>query len=106
MVDMNPIPPQDDAIVTLHLDDEECGSQNIAPHGQLHGSNSLCSNGITTTNVVDHHVGLDQLLVGLAHLFEKGVRHQVDYSATIDELSRNRRSIKMSSDVHRLQVVL
>jgi hypothetical protein len=105
-VGMNPIPPQDDTIATLHLDDEECGCQSLAPHGQLHGSNSLGSNGITTTNVIDHHVGLDHLLVGLAHLLEKRIRHQVDYSSSIDEHPRDRCAIKMPPDVQRLQVVL
>jgi hypothetical protein len=55
---------------------------------------------------VDHPVGLDQLLIGLARLLEKGVRYQVDYSASIDEHPRNRRAIKMPSDIQWLQVVL
>jgi hypothetical protein len=81
MIGMNPMPPQDNAIVTLHLSDEERGSQSLAPYDQLHGSNPFSSNGITTTNVVDHHVGLDQLLMGLAHLLE-GLWYQVDYSSS------------------------
>jgi hypothetical protein len=42
-VDMNPIPPQDNAIITLHLSDEEHGSQSLAPHTRLHGSNESVS---------------------------------------------------------------
>jgi hypothetical protein len=83
-VGMNPIPPQDNAIITLHLSDEECSGQSLAPHGQLHGNNSLSSNRITTTNAIDPHVGLDQLLIRLAHLLE-GVWHQIDYRSSIDE---------------------
>jgi hypothetical protein len=72
-VGINPIPPQDNAIITLHLGDEERGSQSLASHGQLHGSNPLSSNRSTTTNVVDHHIGFNQLLIGLAHLLEERV---------------------------------
>jgi hypothetical protein len=33
MIGVNPITAKNDAIVTLHLDDEECGSERLAPHG-------------------------------------------------------------------------
>jgi hypothetical protein len=39
-VDMNLITTKNDAIVTLHLDNEECGSKRFAPHGDLHGDNT------------------------------------------------------------------
>jgi hypothetical protein len=32
---------QDNAIITLHLYNKECGSQSFAPYGQLHGSSPL-----------------------------------------------------------------
>jgi hypothetical protein len=99
MVGLNSILPQDNAIVSLHLGDEECGSQSLAPHDQLHGRNSLSSNGISTTDAVETHIGLDQLLVRLAHLLEEGIRHQVDYSSSIDEHLRDRLAIKMPLDV-------
>jgi hypothetical protein len=99
MVGMNPIMPKDDAIVTLHLDNEERSSQSLAPHSQLHGINSFGSNGITTTDIIDRHVGLDQLLVELAHLLEKRIWHQVDYSFSIDEHPRDRCAIKMAPNI-------
>jgi hypothetical protein len=40
VVGMNPIVNKNDAIVTLHLDDEECGSELFAPHGELHGDDA------------------------------------------------------------------
>jgi hypothetical protein len=98
-VGMNPILPQYSAIVTMHLGDEEHGSQSLAPHGQLHGSNSLSSNGITTTDVIDLRVGLGQLFIGLAHLLEEEIQHQVDYSSSIDKHMRDRCAIKMPLDV-------
>jgi hypothetical protein len=33
MIDMNPIEAKNNTIVTLHLDDEECGSKRLAPYG-------------------------------------------------------------------------
>jgi hypothetical protein len=95
---MNPIPPQDNAIITLYLGDEERGSQSLAPYSQLHRSNPLSSNRITTTNAIDHHIGLDQLFVELAHLLE-GVWHQVDYHSSINEHPSDRCVIMMPLDV-------
>jgi hypothetical protein len=41
MIGMNPITVKNDTIVTLHLDDEECCSERLAPYGELHGDNTL-----------------------------------------------------------------
>jgi hypothetical protein len=35
-IGMNPIVAKNNTIVTLHLDDEECGSERLAPYGELH----------------------------------------------------------------------
>jgi hypothetical protein len=35
VVGVNPITAKNNARVTLHLDDEECGSDGLAPHGEL-----------------------------------------------------------------------
>jgi hypothetical protein len=39
-IDMNSITVKNDTIVTLHLDDEECGSKRLAPNGELHGDDT------------------------------------------------------------------
>jgi hypothetical protein len=39
-IDMNLITVKNDTIVTLHLDDEERGSEQLAPYGDLHGDDT------------------------------------------------------------------
>ena len=65
---MNPIMPKYEVEVTLHLGDEERRSNRLAPNGQLHRSNPLGTNGITSSNAADRHVRLDQLFVHPAEL--------------------------------------
>jgi hypothetical protein len=36
-IGMNPIMTQNNTIITLHLDNEENGSERLAPYGELHG---------------------------------------------------------------------
>jgi hypothetical protein len=40
MIGMNPIVAKNNTIVTLHLDDEECGSKRLAPNGELRGDDT------------------------------------------------------------------
>jgi hypothetical protein len=40
MIGMNPITVKNNTIVTLHLDDEELGSERLAPYGELHGDDT------------------------------------------------------------------
>jgi hypothetical protein len=40
VVGVNPIVVENDAIVTLHLDDEEHGSERFAPYGEVHGDDA------------------------------------------------------------------
>jgi hypothetical protein len=37
MIDVNPITIKNNTIVTLHLDDEERSSDQLAPYSELHG---------------------------------------------------------------------
>jgi hypothetical protein len=39
-IGVNPIAAKNNTIVTLHLDDEECGSKILAPNGELHGDDT------------------------------------------------------------------
>jgi hypothetical protein len=36
IIGMHPITTQNNTIVTLQLDDEECGSERLAPYNELH----------------------------------------------------------------------
>jgi hypothetical protein len=40
VVSMKSIIAKNNAIVTLHLDYEECGSERLAPYGELHGDDT------------------------------------------------------------------
>jgi hypothetical protein len=40
MIGVNAIMTKNNTIVTLHLDDEECGSKRFAPNGELHGDDT------------------------------------------------------------------
>ena len=63
LICMNPIPPKNQIVVTLHLRDEESRSKRLAPNGELHGSNSLGAKGLAPSNTTDRHVCLDQVLI-------------------------------------------
>jgi hypothetical protein len=54
---MNPIVANNNTIVTLHLDDEECGSEQFAPHGELHGDDTSGLHRVAP-HVVKHRVGV------------------------------------------------
>jgi hypothetical protein len=41
MIGVNPIAAKNNAIVSLHLDDKEHGSERLAPYGELHGDDTL-----------------------------------------------------------------
>jgi hypothetical protein len=40
-IDVNSIMAKNDTIVTLHLNNEERGSERLTPHGELHGDDTL-----------------------------------------------------------------
>jgi hypothetical protein len=40
MIGVNPIATKNNTIVTLHLDDEECGSKRLASNSELHGDDT------------------------------------------------------------------
>ena len=63
LIGINPITSKYEVEVTLHLGDEERRSNHLAPNGQLHRSNPLGTNGITSSNAANCHVCLDQFFV-------------------------------------------
>ena len=59
LICMNPIPPKNQIVVTLHLGDEEGCSKRLASNSELHGGNSLGAKGLASANTTDRHVCLD-----------------------------------------------
>ena len=68
LIGMNPITSKYEVEVTLHLGDEERRSNRLAPNGQLHRSNPIGTNEITSSDAADRHVCLDELFVCPAEL--------------------------------------
>ena len=68
LIGMNPITSKYEVEITLHLEDEERRCNCLAPNGQLHRSNPLGTNGITSPNAADRHVCLDQFFIRPAEL--------------------------------------
>jgi hypothetical protein len=85
MIGVNPIAAENDAIVTLHLDDEECGSERLAPYCELHGDDTPCL----------HRVG------------PQAIKHQVGLhgSAAIDEHPRDQLPIDVTLNIQWLPVL-
>jgi hypothetical protein len=48
---VNPIAAKNNTIVTLHLDDEECCGERLAPYGELHGDDTLSLHQVAPHNV-------------------------------------------------------
>jgi hypothetical protein len=97
-IGVNPIMAKNNAIITLHLDDEECGSERLAPQGELHGDDASGLHRVAP-HAIKHQVGVHELIVLLSKLLDHGVRHQVDGSATNDEHPRDSLPINVSPSV-------
>jgi hypothetical protein len=95
---------RNDAIVTLHLNDEECRSKQRAPYGELHGEDTPCLHQ-AAPNAVKRQVGLHELIILPSKLLEDGVQYQVDNSATIDEHPRDWLPVDVTPNVQWLQAL-
>jgi hypothetical protein len=71
---VNPVTTKNDTIVTLHIDDEERGSERLAPYGELHGDDTPGLHQVAP-HAVRRQVGLHELVVLPSKLLEDGVRH-------------------------------
>jgi hypothetical protein len=98
MIGMNPILIKNNTIVTLHFNDEECSSKQLASYNELHGDNASGLHRVTPY-AVKHQVGLHELVVLPSKLVEDGVRYQVDDDIDVDEHSRDRLPINVTSNV-------
>jgi hypothetical protein len=72
MIGMNPIAVKNNTIVTLHLNDEECGSNKFAPYGELQRDDASSLHRVAP-HIVKRLVGLHELIVLLSKLLEDGV---------------------------------
>jgi hypothetical protein len=104
MIGMNPIMTKNNTIVTSHLDDEERGSERLAPYGELHGDDTSGFHRVAP-HTIKHQVGLYELVVLPSKLLEDGVRYQIDGSTTIDEHPRDWLPIDVTPDIQWLQVL-
>jgi hypothetical protein len=71
-IDVNLITAKNNTIVTLHLNDEECGSEQLAPYGELHGDDASDIDQVVP-HAVKRQVDLHELVVLLSKLLEHGV---------------------------------
>jgi hypothetical protein len=88
MIDVNLIVTKSNTIVTLHLNDEERGSERLAPYGELHGDDASSLHWVAP-HAVKHQIGLHELVVFTYKLLEDEVWHQVDNITTVDEHPRD-----------------
>jgi hypothetical protein len=105
MIGVNPIATKNNTIVTLHLDNEEHGSEWLAPYGELHGNDTPVFHRVVL-HAVKHSVGLHELVVLASKLIEDGVRHQVDVRVAVDEHHGDRLPVDVTPNVQRLQVLV
>jgi hypothetical protein len=101
---VNPIRAKNNTIVTLYLNDEECGSERLAPHGELHGDDTPGLHRVAP-HAVKSQVGLHEFIVLPLKLLENDIWHQFDGSATVDEHHRDRLPVNVTPNVQRLQVL-
>jgi hypothetical protein len=105
-IGVNPIMAKNNAIVTLHLDDEERGSERLAPYNELHGDDISSLHRVAPPpHAVKCRVGLHELIILPSKLLEDGVRHQVDGSTTVNEHPGDLLPIDVTSNVQQLQVL-
>jgi hypothetical protein len=97
-IGVNPITTKNNTIVTLHLDDEECGSKTFAPNGELDGDDTSSLHRVAP-HTIKHQVGLHKLVILPSELLEDGVRHQVDDSTVVDMHPGDQSSVDVTSNV-------
>jgi hypothetical protein len=98
MIGMNPIVAKNNTIVTLHLNDEECGNERLAPYGELHGYDTPGFHQVAS-HAVKCQVGVHELVVFPSKLIEDGVWHRVDGSAAITEHPRDHLHVDVTLNI-------
>jgi hypothetical protein len=100
---VNPITIKNNTIVTLHLDDEECSSERLAPYGELYKDDTFGLHWVAP-HAIKHQVCLHKLIALLSKLLKDGVRYQVDGSTAIDEHAGDRPSVDVTLNIQWLNV--
>jgi hypothetical protein len=73
-VSMNLVMAKNNTVVTLHLNDEECGSERLAPYGELHGENTLGLY-VVAPHTIKRKVSLHELVILPSKILEDRVWH-------------------------------
>jgi hypothetical protein len=102
---MNPIMAKNNTIVSLHLDDEECGSDDLLPTVSSMEMTPRATIRLPPPHAVKCQIGLHELIVLPSKLLEGGVWHQVEGNATIDEHLGVWLPVEVTLNVERLQVL-
>jgi hypothetical protein len=95
---------QNNTIVTLHHDDEESGSEQLAAYGELHGDNAFDLHRVAP-HAIQCQVGLHELTIFSHKLLEHGIWHHIDGSAAIDMHPRNWPLVNVTLNVQGLQIL-
>jgi hypothetical protein len=98
-IDGNPITAKNNTIVTLHLDDKERGSEQLAPYGELQADDTPSFHGVTPPHAIKSQVGLHELVILPSNLLEDRVQHQVDGTTAIDEHPRDHLHVDVTPNV-------
>jgi hypothetical protein len=104
-IGVNPIVTQNNTVITLHIDDEECGSEQLAPNGVLHGEDAIGLHWVAPPpHVVQCQVGLHELMILSFKLLKHVIQHQVDGSAAVGKHPKNQPFINVTSNIQRLHL--
>jgi hypothetical protein len=104
---MNSIAAKNNTIIALHFDDEEHGSERLAPYDELHGDDTPVLHRATPPppHAVKRQVGLHEFIVLPSKLTGDRVRHQIDGNTAVDEHPGDGLPIDVTLNVQRLQVL-
>jgi hypothetical protein len=103
-VGMNSITVKNNIVVTLHLNEEECSGERLAPYGELHRDDTLGLHQVAP-HAVKRKVSLHVLVILPSKLLQDGVHHQVDGSAAVNEHPRYWLPVDVTSNVQWLQML-
>ena len=102
---MNPIPPKQYRVCTLAVDDEERSRDRLATHCQLHIKNPHCLLWLPV-EVIEHHIGLDQIGRRTTQSAQHRIWHQVDCGTSVDQHPVHRLAIDEALEIQSLQVLV
>jgi hypothetical protein len=106
MIGVHPIIAKNNTIVILHLNDEECGSERLAPYGELQGDDTPGLHRVAPPpHAIKRQISLHELVILPSKLLEDRVRHQVDGNVIVDEHPGYQLPIDVTLNIQWLQVL-